>query len=79
MARVDKELLKELANDVEAMDQRENIGQLVKKKSNKPFKSQMRIATIKDVILHPKTKSPAYLFEEDESYVECHKCEILKS
>ena len=56
-----------------------NIGKKVMKKhideNNhnvvKPFKSGFKTNTIKDVIEHPILKIPAYIFFEDESYVEC--------
>jgi hypothetical protein len=55
-----------------------NIGQKVIKKSGKPFKSGEKINTIKNVIPHPILKNEmAYTFEEDDSYVEIRKCEIL--
>jgi hypothetical protein len=42
----------------------------------KPFKSNFLKNTVKDVIPHPITGKPAYLFYEDDSYVECHICEV---
>jgi hypothetical protein len=60
------------------------IGRLVRKtsgrnntKQSKPFKSGMKYNTIKDIVLHPILKVPAYSFEEDDSIVECSNC-ILK-
>ena len=50
----------------------------VRKKRNKPyrkkFKSGLYENTIKDVIIHPILNIPAYIFEEDDSYVECRRC-----
>lgn len=43
----------------------------------KPFKSKLQINTIKDVIIHPVLNVPAYLFIEDDSYVECRRCVII--
>ena len=44
----------------------------------KPFKSGLKINTIKSVITHPQLPNElAYTFEEDDSYVECRRCEIL--
>jgi len=40
----------------------------------KPFKSGNKINTIKGVINHPILDIPAYIFEEDDSYVECRRC-----
>jgi len=65
----------------------ENIGKRVQKraigdKSNlkykqKPFKSGFKTNTIKGVIEHPHLGIPAYTFEEDDSYVECRRCETV--
>ena len=59
----------------------ENIGKKVFKgnissgvANNKPFKSGEKFNTVKDVINHPKLNIPAYVFEEDDSYVECRRC-----
>jgi hypothetical protein len=54
-----------------------NIGQKVKKRSSKPFKSTFQVNTIKDVIVHPHLQIPAYTFEEDDSYVEARICFIV--
>lgn len=43
----------------------------------KPFKSGAKINTIKGVINHPHLNIPAYVFHEDDSYVECRRVEIL--
>lgn len=53
-----------------------NIG-LKCKKNNKPFKSGEKINTIKSVISHPLLLIPAFTFIEDDSYVECRRCEII--
>ena len=50
------------------------IGKKVKKLSNKAFKSTLRTNTVKGIINHPQLNIPAFTFEEDESYVECHRC-----
>lgn len=47
----------------------------VVKKSGKPFKSGNLMNTIKSMINHPITNRPAYLFYDDDSYVECRQCE----
>ena len=48
----------------------------VKSKLNcKPFKSGLLNNTVKDVIVHPILNIPAYTFEEDDSYVECRRCD----
>jgi len=43
----------------------------------KPFKSGEMINTVKGVIIHPQIKVPAYIFEEDDSYVDCRICRGL--
>ena len=61
------------------------IGRKCKKKSIsgdknykvRPFKSTFKTNTIKGVINHPHLNIPAYVFCEDESYVECRRVEIL--
>lgn len=75
--KVDQDLLKSMEREVAALSIADNIGKSVKKKTNKPFKSQSRINKIKDVILHPRLQVPAYTFEEDDSYVECTICELI--
>jgi hypothetical protein len=46
----------------------------VSKATPKPFKSTLRINTVKDVIDHPIRHEPAFTFEEDDSYVSCVQC-----
>ena len=43
-------------------------------KEPKPFKSGSKVNTIKEVTTNPNTGKPAYLFEEDESVVDCFLC-----
>ena len=51
------------------------IGQKVKKKSAKPFKSGLRYNTVKEIVNHPVFKDRlAYTFQEDDSIVECKAC-----
>ena len=50
----------------------------INKHKPKPFKSGSKINTIKGVINHPILNIPAYTFEEDDSYVECRRCQIIK-
>lgn len=65
---------------------RKNIGKRVSKKqinpkgnpcTPRPFKSGFRNNTIKDVINHPILNIPAYTFVEDDSYVECRRCQVI--
>lgn len=52
------------------------IGQKVEKKSGKPFKSTLKVNTVKSVISHPILQGEeAYTFEEDDSYVSV--CQML--
>jgi hypothetical protein len=73
--------------DVEKFE--DNIGKKCKKRplddknigkyKLKPFKSGQKVNTISGVIPHPKLEGRlAYTFEEDESYVECRRCEVIK-
>lgn len=39
-----------------------------------PFKSGQKINTVKGIINHPKLNIPAFVFLEDDSYVECRRC-----
>lgn len=57
-----------------------NVGKRVcKDKSDKPFKSGFKVNTVKGVIDHPILHVPAYTFEEDDSYVECRRCEVVNT
>jgi len=65
-------------------DYTKNIGKQVskcsitdKEQKCKPFKSGFKKNTVKDVITHPILNVPAYIFEEDESYVECRRCKLV--
>ncbi len=60
------------------MNYEENIGkQVYKYKSGKPFKSGLKVNTVKAIIDHPILNIPAYGFEEDDSYVECRRCAVV--
>ena len=54
------------------------IGQQVFKRSNKPFKSKDVYNTVKAVTVNPHTKLTAFTFEEDDSIVDAHICDIRK-
>ncbi len=59
-------------------DAKAYIGLKVKKPSGKPFKSGSKENTVKGVVMHPVLKNIlAFTFEEDDSYVECRKCELV--
>lgn len=46
--------------------------------SGKPFKSGLKVNTVKGIVNHPVLNIPAFTFVEDESYVECRRCEEVK-
>ncbi len=52
---------------------------LGKSANPKPFKSGLLVNTVKGVITHPILGTPAYIFVEDESYVECKVCAVVKA
>lgn len=45
-------------------------------KSPKPFKSGSISNTVKEVSINPNTGRLGFLFEEDDSIVDCHICEL---
>ncbi len=61
-----------------------NIGEKVIKirpsggETNQPFKSGLKINTIKSIVNHPVLNTPAFSFVEDDSIVECRRCKIVK-
>lgn len=64
--------------DVLTMDDYKKwIGKKVSKISKKPFKSTLKINTVKGVTTHSITKKPAFTFQEDDRIVECHRCEKI--
>lgn len=42
----------------------------------KPFKSGLKVNTVKGVRIHEHTPHLAFTFEEDESAVECFRCSV---
>lgn len=52
------------------------IGRKVKKLSGKPFKSTLKVNTVKDLIINSHTQKIAFTFVEDDSIVECFRCEL---
>lgn len=74
--------IKEHEIEQQTQDLTLNVGKKVSKirKENcepKPFKSGLKVNTIKAVIDHPILHIPSYTFEEDDSYVECRRCFII--
>lgn len=53
-----------------------NIGLCVEKRSGKPFKSKSTTNTICGICINPNSAKIAYIFDEDESIVDCHQCRI---
>jgi len=47
-------------------------------KEAKPFKSGSKINTVKAIINHPILNIEAFTFLEDDSYVECRRCYLIK-
>lgn len=43
-------------------------------RESKPFKSGRKVNTVKGIIIHPTLNLPAFVFEEDDSCVECRRC-----
>lgn len=61
----------------------ERFKQLIGKKvckplSGKTFKSGSKVNTVKGIINHPVLNIPAFTFNEDDSYVECRRCDEVK-
>lgn len=42
----------------------------------KPFKSGLKVNTVKAVVVHDHTTNLAFTFEEDASQVECWRCSL---
>lgn len=57
------------------IDYSQNVGKKVRKRSGKPFKSRLKVNTVKAHVQSPYTEEDAYTFEEDDSIVNCCMCE----
>jgi hypothetical protein len=55
------------------------IGKLVFKPSGKPFKSGLKHNTVKELVTNPNTGKIAYSFNEDNSIVDVHQCELVEA
>lgn len=53
------------------------IGFQVEKTLGKPFKSTNKINTVKGLVINKQTGHLAFIFEEDDSDVECWRCHIV--
>ena len=49
----------------------------VVKKSGKPFKSKLKINTVKAIVTNPQSNKYAYSFKEDDSVVNIELLEIV--
>lgn len=54
------------------------LGQRVKKKSGRPFKSSLKINTATALCCDLIVKRLCFVFEEDDSYVECFRCTLTE-
>lgn len=52
------------------------IGSVVVKRSGKPFKSKSTMNTVCGMCINPNSMKIAYIFDEDESIVDCHMCRL---
>lgn len=53
-----------------------NIGSVVVKRSKKPFKSRTTKNTVAGICINPNSRKIAYIFNEDDSIVDCHMCRL---
>jgi len=54
------------------------IGQKVRKKSGRPFKSGLLVNTVAEIIAHPyRPGKSAFIFDEDDSAVSIENCEAI--
>jgi len=54
-----------------------NLGDYVRKRSGRPFKSGNKIGTIREFTINPHTGNPAVYFREDDSVVDLMTLEPL--
>jgi hypothetical protein len=45
--------------------------------SPKPFKSGLKVNTVKSLTTNPHINKPAFTFEEDDSVVNCETCSLV--
>lgn len=53
------------------------IGKVVRKKSNKPFKSGLKLATVVGIGINEHIGKEAFTFKEDNSMVNCDICRLV--
>lgn len=54
------------------------IGFHVSKKSGKPFKSTFKVNTVRAITINEDTGHLAFQFNEDDSAVDCHRCQSVQ-
>jgi hypothetical protein len=54
------------------------VGKQIVKRSKKPFKSTLKIGTVKSLDINPNTNKQAFSFLEDDSLVDCQQCKLLE-
>lgn len=54
-----------------------SIGQRVEKRSGKPFKSGLRVATVTGQAINLHTGKPGFTFAEDDSVVDIRICQVV--
>ena len=67
----------EEGNEIEPIFYHPYIGKKVRKVSNRPFKSRFKTNTVKGIMIHPELEILCFVFEEDESFVECRRCNLM--
>lgn len=53
------------------------VGRRVRKASGKPFKSGRKTNTVVGLATHPERRNACFVFAEDDSMVECWRCELV--
>lgn len=53
------------------------VGKQVSKVSGKPFKSKEKVNTVSGITIHPVTGLHAFIFNEDDSAVECFRTVLI--
>jgi hypothetical protein len=53
------------------------VGDMVSKISGKPFKSQLKINTVKAIVTNNFTHKEGLAFVEDDSVVDSYQCQIV--
>lgn len=67
----------ETTDKITGVDYQDWITKKVFKKSGKPFKSRLKVNVVRNIRIHPKTNKLVFTFFQDNSFVECHMCELV--